>query len=75
MGGSKVEFIIDETVDKTRSVRHRLIPGLVELLFEKKPDMNLVISRDKSQYVEILLMTNPHKKGNSPTGKLKKQTR
>ena len=72
MGESKVEFINDKMVDKTRGVRHRLTPGLVELIFKKEPDMNLVTNGDKTQYVEILLMTNPHRKGNSPTGKLKK---
>ena len=35
MGGSKVQFMNDEMVDKTRGVRHRLTPGLVELIFKK----------------------------------------
>ena len=36
MGGSEVEFINDEMVDKTRGVRHRLTPGSVELIFKKE---------------------------------------
>ena len=72
IGGTKVKFINNEMVYKTRGVRHRLTLGLVELLFKKEPNMNLATSRDRSQYVEILLLTNRHRKGNSSTGKLKK---
>lgn len=40
--------------------------GLVELLYRKKPDLNIITENDKENYKSILLNTNVHRRGYDP---------
>lgn len=49
---------------------YELTPGLRELLFQTKPDSNIVEEKDKLTYKDILIHTNAHKRGYSPNGQI-----
>ena len=55
------------TFDKNTKYKFSL--GLTELVFKKDHNFDLVTANDKSQYLQILKATNPHRMGNEPTGK------
>ena len=40
-------------------------------MFKKEPNVELATEHDQVQYLQILLTTNPHRRGNKPTGELK----
>ena len=71
IGGSKIEFDEDVMIDKTNNVKYQFSKGLAELVFKKEPDVDLATDSDFSQYLQILLSINPHRKGNKSTGELK----
>ena len=58
-------------IDGTNNVRYQFSKGLAELVFKKEPNIELATEHDQAQYLQILLTTNPHRKGNKPTGELK----
>lgn len=49
---------------------YEMTPGLSQLLFEQKPDDNLIAEEDKLVYKDILIQTNAHKKGFTPSGQI-----
>lgn len=49
---------------------YELTPGLRELLFQTKPNSNIVEEKDKLTYKDILIHTNVHKRGYSPNGQI-----
>ncbi|XP_026322221.1 uncharacterized protein LOC113231895 [Hyposmocoma kahamanoa] len=51
--------------------KYELTAGLKELLMRNKPDLTIVTEKDKSEYKEMLINTNAHKRDFDPNGKLK----
>lgn len=51
--------------------KYELTAGLKELLMRNKPDLTIVTEKDKSEYKEMLINTNAHKRNFDPNGKLK----
>lgn len=49
---------------------YELTPGLQELLFQSKPNSSIVDEKDKLIYKDILIHTNAHKRGFSPSGQI-----
>lgn len=49
---------------------YELTPGLFELLFQAKPDSNIVEEKDKLIYKDILIHTNVHKRGYTSNGQI-----
>lgn len=50
--------------------RYVATPGLMELIFMKKPDMTIVDDDDRKQYKNILSSTNAHRKRYSRSGEI-----
>lgn len=46
-------------------------PGIVELLFKKNPDLNVITEDDKSNYREMLINTNAHRRDFDPKKPIK----
>lgn len=49
---------------------YELTAGLKELLFQSKPNCNIINEKDKITYKDILVHTNVHKRGFSPQGQI-----
>lgn len=68
--GGKEKDVFLMRVDIDNNV-YKITPGLKELLFRKKPDLQLISDKDKLIYKNILLRTNAHKRDYNPTGQIK----
>lgn len=51
--------------------KYELTAGLKELLMRNKPDLNVVTEKDKTDYKEMLINSNAHKRDFDPNGQLK----
>lgn len=63
IGDSPIDF--DEKTVTVRDVVYPKTGGLMELLFKKQPDDNLISSQDQENYRSIMEATNAHRKRNS----------
>lgn len=50
--------------------RYIATPGLMELIFMKNPNLQIVVENDKKQYKQILQHTNAHRKRYSTSGEI-----
>lgn len=50
---------------------YEVTPGLSELLFQSKPNIDLITEKDKLTYKDILIHTNAHKRGFNPLGQIR----
>lgn len=68
IGNSRVKIIDD--VLHIKDSRFNLTPGLLELIFKRIPNKNIVLRKDVEDYNNILDITNAHRRGFSPNGQL-----
>ncbi|XP_053597686.1 uncharacterized protein LOC128668550 [Microplitis demolitor] len=66
IGDSEITF--DDNEIRIKNKNYSVTPGLLELLFEKSPDDSKVTQNDKNKYLEIIKMTNTHRKNYKPDG-------
>lgn len=79
MGNTAVNlFIVNKGSDERKQYvisindkNYELTQGLKELLLRNKPNLTLVTEKDKTEYKEILINTNAHKRDYDPNGQFK----
>ncbi|XP_015124944.1 uncharacterized protein LOC107046755 [Diachasma alloeum] len=69
IGDSEVTFQGNSMILKDQE--YTLTPGLIELIFKKSPNMNLITETDKHIYGNIIRSTNAHRMYYKPTGALR----
>lgn len=68
--GNSEAKIIDDVI-YVQDKNYKVTPGLLELLFKKVPDLQVIESEDKIKYGLILNITNAHRRDFSPNGQIK----
>lgn len=73
MGDSIVRIVNDSIWIGEDTCKIEGTKGLLELLFQKIPDINTVTKKDMSVYKDILKATNSHKLSYSPDGRINRK--
>lgn len=77
MGNELVQFTTIGPTNDTINMaiignnKYEMTPGIKELLFSKKPDLNVITEKDKLVYKDMLIVTNAHKRDYKSCGQLK----
>lgn len=76
IGNTPISFReIDDTSEELSIVaigknNYEITPGLKELLFQSKPNLELITEKDKLVYKDILESTNSHRRGFNPSNQI-----
>lgn len=74
IGNTPITFPVNTTPDipmmTIDSKTYEMTSGLTELLFESRPNSDVIAEKDKLMYKDILIRTNAHKRGFSPSGQI-----
>lgn len=77
IGNSEIQFCkigaLDDqyTLATISDKKYELTPGLKEILFNEKPNLEKITDMDKVVYKDILVNTSAHKRDYSPQGQIK----